>query len=66
MLLVAQAEEEKPGAPAGDPKRGGLELLCAKPLNRVGVYNMLIIYLKNVTFSCYFRAIAQYLRKFRR
>lgn len=32
--------------PAGDPRRGGSELLCAIPLHRAGNYNMIIILTK--------------------
>lgn len=34
LSVGAFVQEEEPGAPAGDPRRGGSGLLCAKPLHR--------------------------------
>lgn len=38
LPVGALARVEGPGAPAGDPKRGGSRPLCAIPLHRVGKY----------------------------
>lgn len=38
LLVGALDREEGPGAPAGDPRRGGLELVCAIPIHRAGKY----------------------------
>lgn len=40
LYVGAPDEKEKPGAPEGHPRRGGSGMLCAKPLHRVGKYNM--------------------------
>lgn len=36
LAMVAHAEEMEPRAPARDPRRGGLWMLCAIQLHRAG------------------------------
>lgn len=45
---------QKAGAarsPAGDPRRGGSDLLCAKSLHRTGKYDIFVILEKNLTLN---------------
>lgn len=50
LCLMALSKGEGPRASGGGLKRGGLDLLCAKHLHRVGKYDIFGIFL----FVCFF------------
>lgn len=42
QLAMGTLREEEPRLPVRDPRGGGLGPLCAKPLHRVGKYDMFV------------------------
>lgn len=48
----ALGEKEEPRLPLGDPRKGGLGLLCAKPLRRTGNHDMVVI-LEKIKLNLY-------------